>query len=96
MLSDEARATYACTVMPSKDGFVALRDAPSTRGKVLMRATSGHVVVILQKPNGDMINSGSWHRVFYYPGDVVPEKTDPAYGRGREGWMHKRYVNECG
>lgn len=91
-----AAATYVCAVMASPDGFVALRDAPSPRAKEIMRAKPGHAVVILQKPNGDQITQGSWHRVFYYPGDVIPEKSDPAYKKGREGWMHKRYVSDCG
>lgn len=91
-----ARATYVCAVMESAEGFVALRNAPSAQGKEIMRAKPGHAVVIMQKPNGDQITQGSWHRVFYYPGDVIPEKTDPAYKNGREGWMHKRYVSDCG
>jgi hypothetical protein len=91
-----AHAVFACTVMPSPDGFVALRDAPSVKGKLVTRATPGHVVIILQKPNGDPVSSGSWHRVLYYPGEAMPEKTDPAYKQVREGWMHKSFVNECG
>lgn len=91
-----AEATYVCAVMKSPDGFVALRDAPSTGGRLIVRAKEGQAVVIQQNDNGDQIANGPWLRVFHFPGDVIPAKTDPQYKAGRLGWMHKRFVGDCG
>lgn len=91
-----ARATYVCAVQNSAGGFVALRAAPSADAALLARAKRGEALVIQQHANGDQIVSGQWLRVFHYPGDVIPPSNDPEYKKGRIGWVHKRFVGDCG
>jgi hypothetical protein len=93
---DRALATYVCTVQPSPDGFVALRAKPSADGEILAKGKEGEALVIQQRANGDWIEDGSWVQVFHFPGEVIPEKEAPDYNLGRVGWMHRRYVSDCG
>jgi hypothetical protein len=96
LLNTPATATSVCAVQPSRDGYVALRDKPTTSGKLIARARAGQAVVIQQRTNGEQIISGRWARVLHYPGDVIPASTDPAFKKSRIGWMSIRYVNDCG
>lgn len=89
-------ATYVCTVQPSPDGFVALRDKPSEDGEMITKAQPGDAIVIQQKSNGDWIEDGKWVSVFHYPGEVIPEESDPEYSKGKAGWMHRSFVSDCG
>lgn len=91
-----ASATDQCIVQKSADGYVALRATPSADGALLVRAKAGEAVVIQNGESGDQIVSGRWLRVMHFPDTVVPPRTDPGYKRGKIGWMHKRYVDECG
>lgn len=75
---------------------MALRAAPSANGALLIRAKPGEAVIIQKNENGDHVVSARWLRVMHFPGTVVPAKSEPGYKRGRIGWMHKRYVDECG
>lgn len=95
-MSSRASATDTCVVGKSADGFVALRAEPRPQGSLVARARVGEVVVIEKRDNGDLIERGSWLRVFHFPGSVIPPKSDPSYRKGRSGWMHKRYVVDCG
>lgn len=94
--ANEAAATYVCTVQQSSDGFVALRDKPSEDGEMITKAQPGDAIVIQQKPNGDWIEDGKWVNVFHYPGEVIPEESDPEYNKGKTGWMHRTFVSDCG
>ena len=91
-----ANAIYACAVQKSPDGFVALRSTPSATGQVIAKAKPGDAVVIEQKENGDQIASGPWLRVLHYKGEIAPPMNDPARKTGKQGWMHRRYVGDCG
>ena len=91
-----AFATDVCAVGKGADGYVALRATPSAQGALISRAREGDAVLIEKRNTGEAIESGSWWRVFHYPDSVVPPQTDPAYKKGRRGWMHKRYVVDCG
>ena len=95
-VAPQALATDFCIVQESADGYVALRATPSANGDLLVRAKPGEAVVIQKTTDGDQIVSGQWLRVMHFPDAVVPQKTDPTFERGRIGWMHKRFVNECG
>lgn len=92
----DANATYVCTVQKSPDGFVALRAKPSEDGDVITKAQPGDAIVIQQKSNGDWIEDGTWVSVFHYPGEVIPEESDPEYNNGKIGWMHRSFVSDCG
>ncbi len=91
-----ANAIYACAVQKSPDGFVALRSTPSATGQVIAKAKPGDAVVVEQKENGDQIASGPWLRVLHYKGEIAPPMNDPARKTGKQGWMHRRYVGDCG
>ncbi len=75
---------------------MALRATSSADGALLVRAKAGEAVVIQKSANGNQIVRGRWLRVLHFPGTVAPAKTDPGYKRGKFGWMHKSYVDECG
>lgn len=92
----DATATYICAVQPSPDGFVALRVTPSEDGEVITKAQPGDAIVIQQKPDGDWIEDGKWVSVFHYPGEVIPEESDPEYANGKIGWMYRSFVSDCG
>jgi len=96
LTASRASATDVCIVQSSSDGFVALRAKPSTDGVLLVRAKFGEAVVIQKNSAGDQIVSGQWLRVMHFPDSVVPTKSDPKYKRGKVGWMHKRFIDECG
>jgi len=94
--ASQASATEFCLVQKSPDGYVALRAKPGADGSLLVRAKLGEAVVIQKDADGNQIVSGHWLRVMHFPDTVVPPKSDPTYKRGRIGWMHRRYIDECG
>lgn len=96
LATGHAAATDVCVVQKSADGFVALRAAPSADAPLLARAKTGEAVVIQKSANGDLLVSGRWVRVIHYPDTVVPQPSDPTFKLARTGWMHRRYVNDCG
>lgn len=91
-----AHATDVCTVQESRDGFAALRAAPSPQAKLIARAKPGEALVIQKNDKGDLIEIGQWLRVFHFPGEVAPDASDPEYAKGRTGWMHRGFVDDCG
>jgi hypothetical protein len=91
-----AAATDVCMVLASADGFVALRSTPSATGLLVARTKPGEAVIIQKSATGNQITSGAWLRVLHFPGDVLPETSDPDYRKVRSGWMHQRYVGDCG
>lgn len=96
LVATQASATDVCIVQKSADGYVALRATPSADGALLVRAKPGEAVVIQKTESGEQIVSARWLRVMHFPDAVVPPKADPSYERDRIGWMHKRYVDDCG
>jgi hypothetical protein len=83
-LATPAAATSFCEILPTPDGFVALRDSPSPRGKLLRRMKTGETVQIdsTAKPRG------GWMKVFY---------TGPDRSLMLAGWVNRRLVErECG
>ncbi|MGL4239893.1 MAG: SH3 domain-containing protein [Beijerinckiaceae bacterium] len=79
-----AQATAFCDGLPTRDGFVALRDAPSANGKLVRRMKSGESVQI----DSTVRERNGWMKVFYVGADrslSVP------------GWVNRRLVErECG
>ncbi len=84
-----------CSVLPTPDGFVALRDSPSPSGRLLARMHPGEIVVIDVK-DGRLVRSGGWARVSHFPGEVMPNRGEPNYDRVRRGWAKDKLVDECG
>jgi hypothetical protein len=83
-LSTPAHATAFCEVLPTRDGFVALRDAPSPAGKLIRRMKPGEDVRI----DSTVRQRGGWMKVFY---------TGPDRSLSVPGWVSRRLVaRECG
>ncbi len=83
-LATPAAATSYCEVLPTRDGFVALRDAPGANGKLLRRMKAGEDVQI----DSTVRERGGWMKVFY---------TGPNRSLMQPGWVNRRLVaRECG
>ena len=89
-------AQNVCSALPTADGFVALRDRPSPKGKLIERMVPGDFVVV-DRVGYDWVVSGHWYRVQHYRGvETFPEPSDPEYRKVKRGWVNERYVGECG
>lgn len=85
----------ACSVLPTPDGYVALRDSPSPSGRLLARMHPDEIVVIDVKGH-DFVRSDGWLRVSHYPGPAFPARGAPEFAKVRRGWAKDRLVGECG
>jgi Bacterial SH3 domain len=80
----QASATSYCDVLPTRDGFVALRDAPRSTAKLIRRLKSGDTVQI----DSTARPQGGWVKVFY---------TGPDRSQMQPGWVNRRLIaKECG
>lgn len=95
-----AAAQNVCTAKPTPDGFVALRDAPSTKGRLVVRMQPDDMVVIDRHPNYPSgyvpVRSGKWLSASHYRGEVFPEPGTPEFSKVRKGWVHSSLIGECG
>jgi hypothetical protein len=83
-LATPAAATSFCEILPTRDGFVALRDAPGPKGKLLRRMKPGEDVQI----DSTVRERSGWMKVFY---------TGPDRSLMLSGWVSRRLVaRECG
>ena len=83
-----AQATAFCEVLASPDGFVALRAAPDAQARVIARMHAGDEVRALDG------NKPPWMEVYFWRGH--DRLTHPERGYVAHGWVHSRYVGECG
>jgi hypothetical protein len=91
----KAEIFSVCSVLPTTDGFVALRDNPSPSGRLVARMHPDEVVVIDVK--GDkLVRSGGWLRISYYPGPAFPKPGDHEFENVRRGWAKDKLIDECG
>jgi len=91
----KAEIFSACSVLPTPDGFVALREKPSPSGRLIAPMHPGEIVVIDVKDN-DFVRSGGWVRVSYFPGEAMPNPGDPGFEKVKRGWAKDKLVDECG
>jgi Bacterial SH3 domain len=83
-LATPAAATSFCEVLLTRDGFVALRDSPSPKGRLLRQMKPGEDVQI----DSTVRQRGGWMKVFY---------TGPDRTLMQPGWVSRRLVaKECG
>lgn len=90
-----AEARYACAVKRTKDGFVALRQGPSARHAEVGRMKPQELVGLLHPDKDDIVRSGDWLQVLWYPGtrrtaDHIP---DVSNAKGRSGWVYDRLID---
>jgi hypothetical protein len=79
-----AHATAFCEVLPTRDGFVALRETPHRQGKLLRRMKPGEDVQI----DSTVRQRGGWMKVIY---------SGPDRSLNQPGWVNRRLVaRECG
>jgi Bacterial SH3 domain len=79
-----ASATSYCDVLPTRDGFVALRDAPRPAAQLIRRLKTGETVQI----DSTEKLQGGWIKVFY---------TGPDRSLMQPGWVNRRLLaQECG
>ena len=93
--STMAEARYACAVKQTPDGFVALREGPSTRHRIVARMKPHELVGIMHPETEDLKRSGDWLWGRWYPGTRrtafhIPDG-NPA--TAREGWVYDRLIN---
>jgi hypothetical protein len=92
--ADQASARYLCEALPTDDGFVALRAAPSPKGFVITRMRPGNAISLLHPPGyDDLVRSGSWLFVAYFPS--VSDIPDEARDEAVRGWVAERLL-DCG
>jgi hypothetical protein len=85
-----------CEVLPTSDGFAALRTAPSTSAPMIRRMPTGHGVKMRSVQMGRLVTSGGWVQVTHWPDGKFYEPGDAGFGLGRTGWVVHRLVGECG
>lgn len=90
-----ADARYACAVKSTPDGFVALREGPSTRNKMLVRMRPQELVNIMHPDTEDLKRSRDWLWARWYPGtrrtaDHTPTGDERTM---RSGWVHDKFID---
>lgn len=88
-------ARYACAVVRTADGFVALRQGPSERQRMIARMKAQELVGLLHPDRDDIVRSGDWLFVRWYPGtrrtaDHIPDVTE---AQGRTGWVRDKLID---
>jgi hypothetical protein len=85
-----------CEVLPTPDGFAALRAGPSAGAPLIRRMKTGDGVVLrFEAPYPLAIRNG-WIEVVHWPDGRFHETSDRAYATGRIGWVARRLIGECG
>lgn len=90
-----AEARYACAVKRTADGFVALRDGPSARHKMLAQMRPQELVGLLHPDKDEIVREGDWLFVRWYPGTKrtathIPEGDE---AKARAGWVRDSLIN---
>jgi hypothetical protein len=92
-LAAPAHATLYCEIRPTRDGFVALRAAPSPDSRMLQRMKPGDEILLGQGKRGP------WVEVTYWRGGRFSEGGPP---EGKQptgtGWMNSALIarDSCG
>jgi hypothetical protein len=90
-----AEANYACAIKRTADGFVALRSGPSARHAMLARMRPQELVGLLHPGKDDIVRSGNWLFVRWYPGtrrtpDHAPDGDEST---ARSGWVNNDLID---
>ena len=93
--SGPARATAFCNIPSMPDGFLALRDQPSAKGKLVARMKEGDEVML----NITVPDKNGWTRVYWWKGGRFND--DGSFkGIGKangQGWVSSKLLgDECG
>ena len=84
--AEQAHATGFCNIKHTFDGFVALRDRPSPKGKLLGRMKPGDEVLI------GLGEKGNWIEVTWWKGQ---DRFEKGYEHtSGHGWVNSRLIEE--
>lgn len=94
-VSTQSEARYACAVVRTADGFVSLREGPSSRHAEIARMRPQELVGLLHPDRDDIVRSGEWLFVRWYPGtrrtaDHIPEGDE---SKARTGWVRDKLID---
>ena len=94
-MSTPSAARYACAVVRTPDGFVALRKGPSPREPVIGRMKAQELVGLLHPDRDDIVRSGDWLFVRWYPGTRrTPDHTpDVDEAKAQTGWVRDKLID---
>ncbi len=85
-----------CEVLPTSDGFAALRAGPSADARMIARMKTGHSVHLRARNQGEVIRSGPWTQVIYWPNGELYLPSQPEFRTGQIGWVAQRLIGDCG
>jgi hypothetical protein len=91
-----AALNAVCEVLPTSDGFAALRAGPSPDARLIARMKTGENVHMRSVRQGELVRSGAWVQVTHWPDGQLYMPNDPQFRTGRIGWVAQRLVGECG
>jgi Bacterial SH3 domain len=89
-----ALATEFCDIKQTAHGFVALRERPDAKGKLVARMKAGDEVMI----NNIVAEKNGWTRVYWWKGGRFQGRTVRGIeGADGQGWANSRLLgDECG
>ncbi len=85
-----------CEVLPTRDGFAALRAGPSADARLIARMKTGHNVRLRARNQGEIIRSGPWTQVIYWRDGELYMPGQPEFRTGQVGWVAQRLIGDCG
>ena len=88
-------ARYACAVVKTPDGFVSLRQGPSARHPEVARMRPQELVGLLHPDRDEIVRSGDWLFVRWYPGTRRTESHIPEADEAtaKSGWVRDKLIN---
>ncbi len=81
-----AEARYNCAVVRTSDGFVALRHGPSTQHGMVAKMRPQEMVHLLDPVTEEIVRSGDWLRVRWFPGTRRTEDSMPSGNEATARW----------
>lgn len=85
-----------CAVLPTADGFAALREGPAVSAKLIARMKTEANVIVQERPKHHIVRQGGWIQVRYWPDGELPAPGEPGYDKAVTGWVAQRLIGECG
>lgn len=94
-VSTPSEARYACAVRKTADGFVTLRQGPSARHPEVARMKPQEFVGLLHPDRDDIVRSGDWLFVRWYPGTRRTASHIPTVdeSKGSTGWVRDKLID---
>ena len=93
-VASPALATEFCDIQKTPDGFIALREQPNAKGKLIARMKPGDEVMI----NNIVAEKNGWTRVYWFKGGRFQGQTVKGIVRADgQGWVNSKLLgDECG